>query len=95
MKIGDLVKINDVANDPRGSGVILKFDVYTSGRIGTVPMGFPDQEAVKAGLDRLTIRSTPSEQIAEVLWADGSLGWILSTRLTVDIYGTRVQIHSS
>ena len=78
MKIGDLVKINDVANDPRGSGVVLKFDMYTSTR--TSPGG--------------TIRFPPREPIVEVLWANGSLGWILKTRLTTSICDTRVQIHS-
>ena len=30
MKVGDLVRINDVGKDSRGGGVVLKFDTYTS-----------------------------------------------------------------
>ncbi len=30
VSIGDLVKINDVDNDARGVGVVLKFDMFTA-----------------------------------------------------------------
>ena len=81
MIIGDLVKINDVANDPRGSGVVLKFDIYTS-------------ERTSMSITKPYVQFPPREQIAEVLWADGSLGWILKSRLTTNTCDTYVQIHS-
>jgi len=90
MIIGDLVKINDVANDPRGSGVVLKFDVYTSERI--TPAQRPEWPAQPP--EQASFLCHPKEPIVEVLWGDGSLGWILKSRLTTDICDTYVQIHS-
>jgi hypothetical protein len=60
MKIGDLVRINDLNEpDPRRSiGTIIKYDVYDRQFDGM------------------------SEQIVEVLWNAGHLGWILSSRLS-------------
>ena len=59
MKIGDLVKINDLneADPKRTLGTVIKYDVYDR-QFGGI-----------------------SEQIVEVLWNDGHLGWILSSRL--------------
>ena len=59
MKVGELVKINDL-NEPdpkRIIGTVLKNDVY----------------------DRLINGS--SEKICEVLWNDGHVSWILTSRL--------------
>ncbi len=59
MKVGELVKINDL-NEPdpkRIIGTVLKNDVY----------------------DRQVNGS--SEKICEVLWNDGHVSWILTSRL--------------
>jgi len=60
MKIGNLVRINDL-NEPdprRMMGTIVRHDLY-------------DSQFSKI-----------SEKISEVLWNDGQLGWILSSRLS-------------
>mgnify|MGYP004116956691 FL=1 len=59
MRIGELVKINDL-NEPdpkRMIGTIVRHDIY-------------DSQFGKRG-----------EKISEVLWNDGRLGWILTSRL--------------
>ena len=61
MKVGELVKINDL-NEPdpkRMIGTVVRHDMY-------------DSQFTKAG-----------EEISEVLWNNGQLGWILTSRLCV------------
>jgi hypothetical protein len=78
MKIGNLVRITDAEpEDTRGVGTVLGFDTYQSQR------SYPSKFVVS---DRQLSRQLPiqnEECIAEVLWSDACIGWILRKRLKV------------
>ena len=72
MKVGDLVRITDAEpEDTRGLGTVLCFDTYKS------------QGSYSAHSDLHHHHELPTERIAEVLWSDAHIGWILGKRLVV------------
>ena len=74
MTPGDMVRLTDVSpEDTRGFGTVLGFDMYNSQR------GYPTKFVV----DNWHMPAKGKECLAEVLWSDGHIGWVLKKRLKV------------
>ena len=77
MQVGSLVRITDIGpDDTRGVGTVLKFDTWNSQR------SYPARVAL-GGANLPSLPAQSDECIAEVLWSDAHIGWVLRKRLEV------------
>ena len=75
MTPGDMVRITDVSTeDTRGIGTVLGFDTYNP-----YERDYPTEFVV----DNWRRPAMHAECLAEVLWSDGHIGWVLKNRLKV------------